>query len=451
MCANADDLTVTHFVWDTVESEWEEDGETGVDEDILLGSLRVSDNGLWAVGSCGDYPYVSYLVDIEDDCNLIYLNDIRGVRADKSRCNDVSDNGIIVGSFINSSNCWVPGWRTVDSEWVELPAPEKCVTDISYYEDWSNACNVKRVSPDGHVLLGQFPCYDTAYYEDGSSLYFYFWEPCLWIVDDDMNVLELKEFYGLEYYGQGFIPWDMTDDGSIIVGMRETVRGDQCPGLLRNDKLEFVKSPVLIAEEDYESVYYEEGHEDGGAFWIGRCSVIDAENNVYYYYKNGDAYLYGCRWNMDTDERVEYQGHHVSSAIPGLMIGMQSTSYGPAMVLDYDDSKLLVSGEVISGLVSAIDSPSSISDNGRVIAGADVVYSTAGYAENVPALLVFSEPLYDPEAEAEEEAESEDEDGIQLPGTSCELRGGDYYNLSGVKVVLPTKGIVIQNGKKVVK
>ena len=48
----------------------------------------------------------------------------------------------------------------------------------------------------------------------------------------------------------------------------------------------------------------------------------------------------------------------------------------------------------------------------------------------------------------------EDEDGVVtliVPGSMIDVEeAGDYYNLQGVKVSHPTKGIYVKNGKKVV-
>ncbi len=427
--AQDDTLTATLYEWNSVSCTWEEDGESGTDDEILEGKLRVSNNGQWAVGSCEDYPYVSYLVDINNDCTLIYLNDITGERANKSIANDVSDDGLIVGAYINSSNLWTPGYRTATTDWQPLPYPTKSITDVGYYETWSNACSVKRVSPDGTILLGQFPCYDTATYDDGTTLYFYYWEPCLWILDSDHNVTELREFYGINYRGQGFIPWDMSNDGTTIVGMAETQRGDQCPALLTNNTITYIKSPTLIAEEGYDSVWYEEGYEDGGAFWTGRAVTIDSQNSNSYYYKNGSATINAGIWNTLSDERTEYEGHHVSSAIPGLILGMEQPSYGPAIIIEGDQN--------LSDLVSQIVAPSSLSDDGRIIAGANIIYTDDGYAYNTPAMIVFSQsPL----------------NNINNPQSSSHTtttQSAKIYSLSGAQLAQPTPGITIQRGKKV--
>ncbi len=389
-------ITSTLYEWKTVTVEYTEDGVTEIEDDALGGSLRVSDNGRYAVGTCDDYPYASYIVDINaleqgDTTAFAFLKTpITGERVDKLKAFDVSDDGLIVGGYIEDY-LWQPGTTRLGANWQPLSIPSQAITTyFSYANAWSDVCIAKRISPDGTVVLGQFSCYDTATYTDGTTSYSYFWEPCLWYVDPTTGEQTgIKEFYGLAYKGQGFIPWDMNDDGSIIVGMAETQRGDQCPALIRNGALEYIRCPELVEEAgNYDNpVWLEVGLESGGAIWTGRACCIDNSNNVYYYYKDGTGTLWGCKWNINTDERTEYADHHVSSGTDGLMLGMETQYYGMAMIFEGDES--------LADQVAQICAPSSVSDDGRIIAGDGIQVNDYGYYEKYPAMLIFSQSPID--------------------------------------------------------
>ncbi|MCD8290870.1 MAG: T9SS type A sorting domain-containing protein [Prevotella sp.] len=356
-------------VMDTEDYEW----------DIANGILRVSDNGKYAVCSApNNYPYPAMFVDIESN-EVTFLNTITGEYQDKLIVEDVANDGLMGGSYIarltsstgSDSLVWHPGVRYLDGDWIDLPLPEKALTeylsyDTSLPDEYTHF--VKRVSPDGKVLLGQVWYQDTVEV-DGVQKYGTYYEPMLWYFDPDTKTCTgMKEFRELPYTGQGFIPYDMTDDGSVIVGMSETAIGDQCPAYIKDGEIVFLETPS-----------------DDGVFWAGgMASCIDNDGNIYYKYPDDstNSLVHSGKYNVYTGERTYYPDSigHVMCGTPGLVIGMTESMYGPCAVFEGDTS-LSVSG---------LTYPENISDDGKVIAGANLdVSSYSPY--DYPALLVFSD------------------------------------------------------------
>ncbi len=360
------DLYEYNKVTDTEGEEWDNAG----------GSLRVSDNGLYAVGSCpNNYPYAAFFVDIESK-EITFLNTLSGEKQDRLIVADVANDGLMCGSYIatvtssdgSESLVWHPGVRYLDGDWIDLPLPEQAITsylnyDISDPDLYTHY--VKRISPDGKVLLGQVWMEDTVEV-NGVKKYGSYYEPVLWYFDPaTKQCTGVKDFRSLPFTGQGFIPYDMSDDGSVIVGMSESAIGDQCPAYIKDGEIVFLETAS-----------------DWGVWWAGgMATCIDDAGTIYYRFPDdtSNSIIHSGRYNVYTDERLYYDDDmgHVICGTPGLVVGMASTTYGPCSVFEGDTSLP----------VSALTRPENISDDGKVIAGAGLTELSV----STPAFLVFSE------------------------------------------------------------
>lgn len=358
-------------------------------ETDLYGTIRVSNNGKYAVGCDIEVCYAGYLWDAETG-SFSLLNEASGERVDAVMAYDVADDGTVVGAVPvtyeasdgSDSIAWEPAYKPLGKDWVTLPVPENANTnynDPRYYSINYVPVYGRRVSPDGKVIGGV--CWYAEYNKAGK--YTSFWKPVLWTIGDDGEA-ELKEFNDLEYKGQGFILYDISDDGSVIVGKLETERGDQCPAYIKDGVMDYLAAPVLELREGYTDVYDEVDGE--GSYWIGLVNFLDASGNAYYYYTDGSGILHNMVWNVYTEETI-YSGEDDESGYDNLVqcgtgadfiVGMQYKSYGPATILAGEDVDL-----------SEMSTVMSMSDDGLTLAGA-TLQSSLWETYNSPAVMVLS-------------------------------------------------------------
>ncbi len=371
-------ITTTSYSMDTAPL----DGE----ETALYGTLRVSDNGKFAVGSDNESCHAAYLWDA-DTKQFTFLNEYTGSKSGGMIATDVADDGTVCGAFItegedadgNITRQYRPGYKPSGKDWVELPLPDNA------YKKWFGtsyidyAPTAERISPDGKLVLGlmQQTVTDAATGKATNP-----WLPVLWKIADDGTV-STTQYMDCGYEGGTFVPYDMSDDGSIIVGMAESVRGDQLPAMIKDGKFEFIAEPRLQLKEGYEDLYIEvdENGEpiEGGMYWTGIANFIDDDKNVYLYYSDGNETLHNVIYNAVTGEkRVLDISGIVSCGTDGWTLGINSIYGGSTTVLEGNKVDL-------SGLATVL----SVSDDGTVVAGAGVGVAY-GEQYNYPELLVLS-------------------------------------------------------------
>ncbi len=405
----------------------------------LLGSFRVSDNGKYAVGYDSDYCLTAYIWDSESK-QITHLTEYTGSKSDAAIANDVADDGTIAGAYIatvegesGTVKCWHPGLKPLNGDWIDLPLPSslntKYMGSISSY-DYANMA--KRISPDGKIVCGEV--YVT--YDDGGSTKSR-WLPILWKVENGEAQI-LQEFADGGYtQGQTFIPYDMTDDGSIIVGMAENERGEQLPAMYRDGEFEFLEGPTLVwVEEKGRYVEYDADGNEVDFFWDGGiANCIDDDLKVYYYYIDGWQTLRGVVLDLTTNYKEVYEDQIVTCGTRGVVLGLASSMYGPAAIID---------GGVAGTDVSKLASVGCVSDDGTVLAGSGIG-SAMGEVYSCPALLVLSESIYGSVA------------GLQLQQLAVAKRGdnvvitGDYdkaemYDVAGNKVATISGGSLDVSG-----
>ncbi len=393
------------------------DGET----ENLIGILRVSDNGEYAVGYDGENLYGAYYWQRATG-ELTFAGEYAGTKydGDPAILNDVANNGMMVGAHRTtitktdgtSITIWVPAYRFIDSEeWHYLPLPDEAV--LSYPYDMEYNSFAYRVSPDAKVICGEMYVADPVL---GKNRF----EPMLWILDDEQNVVSTQTFYGLEYGNQGVEIYDMSDDGSVIVGMVTSNRGDFMPMFIQDGVLNTLDGPTLtwVADDNRWEHLDANGDEIDEEFWEGVATYIDNSGNIYYYNLDGDCNYTYYTFNVTTGERKEYD-QFVTCGSYGVVVGMGQVVESPK---DFD----------LAGIYTVL----SMSDDATVFAGAGMAYTSWGDGYNYPAIVVLDESALD--------------DGITTPDITPDAQHL-MFNLAGQRIIHRQKGLTIENGKKVIK
>ncbi len=352
------------------------DGYTGVP---VTGQLRVSDNGKYAVGSDIVMIHGAYMWTAESN-TLEFLNPLTTDKNDQAIiANDVADDGTIAGSFVlkisESVKEFRPGIKPLNGEWIELPLPEYVKKTYMSYKYPNQAQMAKRISADGKVICGEISYHFVD--ADGSMP----WLPVIWKIKDD-NTIELIEFIDIDFNSNGFIPYDMSQDGSIITGVAYSKRGEDLPAIIRDGKLEYLAAPVLLWDEAG-SRWIEEGFETEGGpeyFWGNGCvNCIDNDMNIYYFYSDGYGIFHSCVKNLITGEMKEFE-QPVSCGTNGWILGVSELGgYGNSVVIE---------GTQVD--ISELNSVLNVSNDGKVLAGCGVAQNEIeAYA--YPELIVLSD------------------------------------------------------------
>ncbi len=340
-------------------------------DSYFYGILRVSDNGRYAVASDSEDSYAGVLWDAESK-EFRFVNDYTGSKYDGVILEDVADDGMMVGGYPalvedgdgGSYYCWHPGYKYLGGEWVDLPLPGNA--NLKYPMDLDYCSYATRVSPDGRVVCGEV--YLTEERPDGTRSY---WQPMLWYLDESGDLAGTRTFMGLEYGNQGFVVYDMNDDGSVIVGMVTSERGDFLPAMIRDGELVWLAGPDLVDEGGWWAEYGEDGAMKE-YFWEGIANSIDGDGFVYYYYSDGDGTLHGVVENIYSGDRTEYDTY-VSCGTGDFIVGMSTVLSGTKVDL------------------SSLYTVMNMSGDATVLAGAGLGNTSWGEQFNYPALIVLDE------------------------------------------------------------
>ncbi len=336
----------------------------------FYGLFRVSNNGKYAVASDSEDSYAGVLWERESN-DITFVNNYTGEKSNGVILSDVADDGMMVGAYpalVTSEDgseyyCWHPGYKYIDGEWVDLPLPEN--TNLKYPLDMDYCSYAVRVSSDSRIVLGEIYIMD----ENSKS----HWEPMQWFLDENGELIGTQMFGDMDFGNVGFQAYDMTDDGSVIVGMITSIRGDMQPAMIRDGELKILAGPELVNVEGELWWEFDENGEVKEWWWEGIANCIDKDGNVYYYYFDGDGEQHNIVENIYTGEKTEYDDI-VACGTGGLVLGM---------------SKVLASDKPID--ISALYTALNVSDDGTVIAGGGVGTESYGYYFNYPALIVLEE------------------------------------------------------------
>lgn len=368
----------------------------------LGGTLRVSDNGKYAVGydESSEMTYAGYIIDVET-MKITYLNDYTGSKNDGLKVGDVSDDGTIVGAFPNhytsstgrDSLAWAIGYKPLNSDWVELPLPKSILT--KYLNLYSYSPEARLISPDGKVICAMIW---VSYGSEEDNTYRSVWAPVVYHLDGDTVTMQEPDYTKLTH--QGFCPYDMTDDGRYIVGRGEAEDGGGLPMMYDMQENTYIQ---------LNKVKWEDTKEDGDHWTEGQALCIDNEKNVYLAYSDGYGVIHSEIYNIPTGETTELKTSlNVSCGIPGFILGSAT----------YQSEAEVIEGPQVN--LSPMSAVLSISDDGRVLAGCG--YTATEYGEwNYPAIAVLS-------------GTPSGVKGVQADGVSAGADKTEVFNVQGQNV-----------------
>lgn len=189
-------------------AEWHSYTPTWEGERVLGVVSGISQNGQYAT-IYDEENELSYLWNLDNPSELVMLNSVIGeyegsIKFNKIQANDVTNDGTIVGCIYEAEGSYLPAYYK-NGEWVVLPISEFAI----------NTKFVRRTSADGSVMAGVQMVVDKEL-ETGSG-----YRACRWTRNDD-GEYDLETFITLpdELAGhQGFYTYDMSENGSIILGM----------------------------------------------------------------------------------------------------------------------------------------------------------------------------------------------------------------------------------------
>lgn len=272
---------------------------------------------------------------------------------------DVSNDGKIVGAFENEAGEIMPGYKeSADAEWTALPVPEDHMPAHSSNTGYSEA---RAISSDGRIIAGHVRMSD------------YMLHPVLWVDG------QLQEFPNVSVKGQGFFVRDVSEDGSIIVGMCEAETGGQNPS--------FIKDGVMTTLVDCDADEYY-------TFNGGIVNSIDAEGNMYGYWTSDEGVTTALTYN-ETDGLVwiENAGMPIATCSDGTHIfGMASAGYGPACALVNDEVKSLSDIYDIDGIDGMLTVTDCTPDGSVVVGGGLKAIEGLG-AANTPTLFIVGNDI----------------------------------------------------------
>ena len=354
-------------MYDFSNYEWED--EYGDIYDSMWGIFyKASANGRYAVGADTMYGSgVCFLWSVFEPDDLTIINNTL-LRVSLA---DVSDEGVIVGSFEvpnpedpEALGVCYPGWRTADSEWHQLPVPdnfsEYYATAQEYIEE------ARAITPDGMYIAGNM--HITQGYKENpifgtvESAYVL---PCLWTKKADGY--ELTKVYDELYKNskvykdgafvdgpdsvtvQTFMVYDISDDGNTIVGVNTAGTGGQNPAVIRNGQLYQIFD---CGEEEYAD---ELKNFNGGV-----CNHIDKQGNVYGYYQLNDKSVKFFTLTSN-DELVYHDEFIVCTTADGKEIP-QSFNGLPYTMSCSDDGSLVVGGSLVSVGFGSVNAPALLWD-----------------------------------------------------------------------------------------
>ncbi len=358
---------------------------------VTLESIcRVSCNGQYAVTSSGltttSLEEYAGAIWNRDTGEWTVVNESHSTPSKAVILCDVANDGTIVGAhpvldYSISNYQWKPAVYK-DGTWTDLPLPGK----IHYSEYASSLSDIeytsvaKRITPDGSTIVGDMYILDDNILVGNETKSVSRWEPVVWKLNSDGD-WDLQTFYqetqeaGI-YGNQGFIAYDISHDGKYVVGETSSVRGDNLPAMINVEtgKVSWIVGPELkwnSLENRYSEFTNEENNEYREEWWDGIANCIDANNNVYYYYSDGDGKSYSYIWNIDTNEKESLNGQVVACGNGELVIGMNKILKGDTSI-DLSDIYTVL----------------NMSDDGTVLAGGGYYSTDYGYESNYPLLAV---------------------------------------------------------------
>lgn len=296
---------------------------------------HVSANGNYAVGYDEEVVPLAYMWFADNPSTLTLLGD-GSLRI--SAC-DVSNDGTVVGSWElladgeDDGICY-PAYKTLDGEWTALPVPANYSESDAKSQLFRD--EARAVTPDGRFIAGNLLL--VTGYNEQWGLDIKSQIPVLW---ENGEIKKVYDDLGIKT----FQVWDISDDGSVIVGMNTAECGGSNPAIIKDGEL------INIFQCDAEE--YDDQNFNGGV-----CGSIDKDGNVYGYYVEGDgATIKYFMYNTESGE-ITYFNSFVTCGTTGVTFSQGDPLYYP---LDCsDDGKVVVGATVVSVGYGVVACPQAV-------------------------------------------------------------------------------------------
>ena len=399
----------------------------------VWGSItNVSKDGQYAAGSDWDLTYHSWIWEANGNYEAIAENPAENLIM------AINDTGTAVGSYYSEADGKVvPGYRTIDGEWHTLPQPAYAQTAN---QTWKK----------GQYNDGALPYIPTAYFISSDGRHIGGWTYAAGGSDDDRpgfdaklhgffwhkneaGEYELEDFTDMDLSStqQGFRPYAMNDEGTIMVGLvQRDDNGLFQPAAIIDGQLRVI---IEATPGDF-SEAAEKGTDEGSCFTVSGRNIYGYASFSQYneddVLDEGTSELYSFRYNADT---------HQLDKLPGLCVKV-ANSKGQCLAIDPEDHALYIVSEDFKTLTK-IDSPvaisdiNSASDDFTVLGGLAQTFTDYGIV-NTPIIIQYSE--------------IHTVVGVQAL-TTLPQSAVSYDLLGRVSTMRSTKGISIEAGKKVMK
>lgn len=365
---------------------------------------HVSANGKYAVGYDEDFTPFSFIWNADKPGELELLEPMDMTI---TAC-DITNDGVVYGSMEDEEGYTYPAYMTTDGVWHKLPVPEHFSMVQAKSQTFMN--EARAVSKDGKYVAGNFYAVLGRKWNswkkdsvDATALV-----PCLW-ENGEIKAVYDKFKFDKDKFQNDFMVYDISDDGSVIVGMNTAKCGGNNPAIIKNGEL------INIIDCDKGEVD-DDGYVNPRTFNGGVATSIDTDGNVYLYFQEDDGsvgyYIY------TKDGELTPTDHFYICAAGG---------------------KKFYSGNV--GLGSVVD----CSEDGSVVVGGNIVSIDYGQA-NVPALVVY------PKTDGVKNLiGTKDDVKVRISGNNTIVVDGEYnkaevYSASGALVATDAHGKTISLG-----
>lgn len=255
----------------------------------------MSPNGKWAVGSNGSDPNgaaYGFLWNLETD-QITFLYDVENSDLNFAGGTDVSNDGMVVGSFEN-----VPAIYK-DGQWTKLPIPE------GY-----DAGNASAVSGDGTIIAGHILVSKEGM---GGKVV-----ACKW-VNEEFVLLNVPEKDSRGVAAIANMPSAISADGKVILGCLNWVFPESCSPIIWNPEPEIICNDIYYnaeGERNYTSIYETINISTNGKLVAGYVDYDgggDFNSDATFLYnietKETTVYLEGTAYGLAVDNNgVIYEG-----------------------------------------------------------------------------------------------------------------------------------------------
>lgn len=405
----------------------------------VWGSITgVSANGQYAVGSDWDLTYHSWIW--KEDGTYEAIHELPA----ENLILAISDEGTAVGSFYDETvGMVVPGYRTIDGTWNRLQQPAYAQT-------------VNQTWKKGQYNDGALPYIPTAYFISNDGRHIGGWTYAAGGSDDDrpgydaklhgffwhMNEAgeyELQDFTDMDLSTtqQGFRPYAMNNEGTIMVGLvQRDDNGLTQPAAIIDGELRVI---IEATPGDF-SEAAEKGTDEGSCFSVSGRNIYGYASFSQYneddVLDEGTSELYSFRYNADTRQLDK---------LPGICVKV-ANSKGQCIAVDPEDRALYIVGDDFKTL-TPIGSPVAITD---INAASDDFTVLGGLAQTFTDFGIINTPILIEYTEGHEVV------GVKLLSTpahssACYDLQGRSISEESINENAGSASFRIKNGKKMIK